>query len=161
MKLMVFCLFPFSIFVTNIQIMAYKVKVYMLNPHFSQEHADAQHGGKETENNKYLDWEDELEINNVEEAPEFEIKGKYILRGVRGENEEFSFEIPEMNLFHFKDVEGNVLDLGCSESLYEKHLMDEENKILELYLKGEPYANPIAGVYIASLDFPTELISLD
>ena len=34
--------------------MGYKVKVYMLNPHFSQEHADAQHEGRETENNKFF-----------------------------------------------------------------------------------------------------------
>ena len=109
----------------------------------------------------FLDWEDEMDINNVSVPPEFILKSTYTLRGVKGDDEEFSFEIPEMSLFNFKDDDNNELSLACSFSLYEKHDIDEENNLLQIFLKGEPYANPTAGVYIASLDFPTDLIKGD
>ena len=37
---------------------------YLLNEHFSQEHADAQHNGEESENNYKIEWEDELALNS-------------------------------------------------------------------------------------------------
>lgn len=141
--------------------MAYRIHVYMLNPHFSQEHADAQHEGQETENNKILDWEDEFVINEVELPPEETVNGTYHLRGMKGESEAFDIEIQKMRLFDFKNEAGQLVQIVCSEELYNQHEIDATNQTMRLTLNGEPYANPIVGVYIASLDFPAELIGRD
>lgn len=48
--------------------MAYKeciFHVYLLNEHFSPEYAEAQHGGKDSENNRRYDWEDEFAITSA------------------------------------------------------------------------------------------------
>jgi hypothetical protein len=130
----------------------------MLNPHFSQEHADAVHDGKETENNKRLDWEDEMQLRDIEGDPEFIENGTYILRGMKGETETFEFPIANMSMFEFKMVDGQMVQIACSKDLYEEHTLDSDERLLRLILKGDPYANPIPGVYIASNDFPADLI---
>lgn len=141
--------------------MAFKIHVYMLNEHFSQEHADAHFGGKESENNKLLDWEDEMDlkltVDRVEENP----KTTFYLRGTRGQNEVFEVPVPEMRIFDFIQGGDLVAQIACSETLYEKHELDLDQKVIHLTLKGEPYANPVPGVYIASLEFPKELIPRD
>ena len=38
---------------------------YLLNENFSPEYAEANHGGKETENNQLYEWEDELEVGDL------------------------------------------------------------------------------------------------
>ena len=138
--------------------MDYQVNVYMLNPHFSQEHADAQHGGEESAGNKKLDWQDEMRIKEITSEPEIERKAVYHLKGARGDNE-FDFQIKEMFKVKFQTSQNQIVEIACSEELYESHQL--EGDTLNLYLHGEPYANPVPGVYIASLDFPAELIQGD
>lgn len=141
--------------------MAFKIHVYMLNEHFSQEHADAHFGGKESENNKLLDWEDEmdlkLDIDKIDEQP----KTTYYLRGTCGNNDVFEVPVKEMRVFEFSNKGELVAQIACSETLYEKHEIDEKSNTIHLTLKGEPYANPVPGIYIASLEFPKELIPRD
>jgi hypothetical protein len=138
--------------------MEYKVNVFMLNPHFSQEHADAQHSGDETENNKKLDWEDEMRLNNINGEPQVKRKDIYRLCGQIGEKS-FDYAIDNMMVISFPSDSDQEVVLACSEELYECHEIKEEQVLLTL--KGEPYANPVPGVYIASNDFPIQLIQID
>ncbi|MBU2018849.1 MAG: hypothetical protein KJ941_04305 [Bacteroidetes bacterium] len=136
----------------------FHVHVYMLNEHFSQEHADANHNGQESENNKLLDWEDEMVLRGEVKFQHEEAKSTYVIRGEKN-NRSFEIPLPMMRIFSFE--ENNVLSaqIACSESLYHSHEMTDSK--LELTLKGEPYANPIPGIYIASNEFPKELIVSD
>lgn len=138
--------------------MSYVVNVLMHNPHFSQEHADAQHGGEESENNKKLDWEDEMVLNGIDQAPIFIENDEFHLQGEKN-GVPFDFAIPNMCLFRFKLSDGQTFDIAASEELYIQHDIQAEKLTLEL--EGLPYANPRAGVYIASRDFPEELIPRD
>ena len=133
----------------------FRVQVFMLNEHFSQEHADANFNGQESENNKRLDWEDELILRGENEFHEEKENSVYFIRGHKGEN---LFEIPVQGMRIFSFVEKGVLsaEIACSETLYENHVIN--GNTLELTLKGEPYANPIPGIYISSNEFPKELI---
>ena len=45
-----------------------KIHVYLLNEHFSQEHADAHYNGEESENNLKYEWEDEFAITSTVES---------------------------------------------------------------------------------------------
>lgn len=138
--------------------MSFEVRVLMHNPHFSQEHADAQHGGEESENNKKLDWEDEMVLNGIEEQPEIVQDEDFHLMGEKN-GEAFDYAISNMILFRFKIGEGQYFDLGASKELYLKHQINDGSLTIEL--EGLPYANPRAGVYIASRDFPVDLIPRD
>ena len=135
----------------------FRVHVYMLNEHFSQEHADANHEGKESENNKLLDWEDEMVLRGDVEFLEEETKGVYTIKGYKNDN---LFEIPlsNMRIFKFKNAENVETQIACSESIYNNHSLDKVEQKIELTLNGEPYANPIPGIYIATQEFPKELI---
>ena len=42
-----------------------KIHIHLLNELYSQEHADAQSGGKESAYNLRYEWEDELEITTA------------------------------------------------------------------------------------------------
>ncbi|MFT7344703.1 MAG: hypothetical protein ACI9XP_001290 [Lentimonas sp.] len=138
--------------------MSFHIHVLMHNEHFSQEHADAHFNGEESENNKKWDWEDEMKINGDLVKVDVARKSTYTLQGTKGENETFSIDIVNMMVITFEFDGGTKTQIACSESLYELHQLDEENQTLRLELLGQPYANPVPGVYIASLEFPTELI---
>ena len=133
------------------------VHVYMLNEHFSQEHADANHNGQESENNKLLDWEDEMILKGEMEFGTENPKSVYTIRGYKND-ELFEIPVENMRVFSFLDEKKAESFIACSESLYNKHEVDMESKKFHLTLNGEPYANPIPGIYIASNEFPKQLI---
>lgn len=135
----------------------FRVHVYARNIHFSQEHADAQHGGEESESNKRWDWEDELWLKNDMNWEEELVKTEVVLRGYK--NEEL-FEVPllRMRVFNFSNSQGEINQIACSESLYESHELSVANRRLNLILNGMPYANPVPGIYVSSVEFPKELI---
>jgi hypothetical protein len=135
----------------------FHIHVYMLNEHFSQEHADANYDGQESPNNKFFDWEDEMNLKGEISFEKETEKDTYKIKGYKGE-EYFEIPVPQMRIFSFVNSEGVQTEIACSESLYEKHELNVEGKSLILTLKGEPYANPIPGIYIASKEFPKELI---
>lgn len=141
-------------------LMKCQINVYMLNEHFSQEHADAQHGGKPSENNRKYDWEDDMVItSNVLEVIEHR-KVSFPLQGQMGDGTDFHYDITEMFLFEIKNEDAPSNFIGCSESImhsFEKEIK-EDTIFLKLYINDyEPYANPIPGIYIASKEFPSAL----
>lgn len=133
---------------------------YLLNEHFSVEHAEANHNGDESEFNIKHEWEDELEITtSITEVKVLE-KASYFLQGVLPTGEEFKEEVKGMRLFELVAEEGNTL-LGCSESIMDSYELNEKDGayVLNVYIKGnEPMSNPVSGIYIASKEFPKALI---
>lgn len=137
------------------------VNVYLLNEHFSQEHADAHFKGEESENNQRYEWEDEFVItSNVEKVTEHE-HAVFPLKGQLPDGTEFSHDVSGMFLFEIQSSDAASTFVGASESIIDSHnfTQDDSGFKVKLYLKDfEPMANPIPGIYIASKEFPKELI---
>ena len=134
---------------------------YLLNDNYSQEHADAQHGGNESENNRKYLWEDELRINaDIDEVILHE-NGIYFLKGEYPKGSFFEYDVPEMLLYEFKIKGSEPIFLGASKQIVYKHQLNENEdgyKLL-IYLKdNEPFSDPIPGIYIASKSFPKALV---
>jgi len=135
-----------------------KVHFFLLNDDFSIEHAEANHGGKESENNRLHEWEDELEITTdvtgmvIHEGVSFPLQGQF------PDGRDFNFEIRNMRLFELTGEQKTIV--GCSEMLLDSYeWSEEEGGMLKVYLKDyEPLTNPIPGIYIAVQEFPKELI---
>jgi len=144
--------------------MAYKECVfnfYLLNEHFSPEYAEAQHGGKDSENNRRYDWEDEFAITSSVKKIEVLKDVEYPLRGVLPDGKEFSYDVTSMLLFKIISDNAPETYVGASQSIVDRYEQEDlEGKVrIRIYLKDyEPMANPIPGVYIASKEFPKELI---
>ena len=144
--------------------MAYKecvFNVFLLNEHFSPEYAEAQHGGKDSENNRRYDWEDEFAITSSVKKIEVLQGVEYPLRGVLPDGKEFSYDVPSMLVFKIVSEDAPETYIGASQSIVDRFEQEElEGKVrIRIYLKDyEPMANPIPGVYIASKEFPKELI---
>lgn len=137
--------------------MAFLVNVYMNNELFSQNFADEFHKGEESEDNKLFEWEDEMNLKGEIMEVDVERDASYIIRGEKGDGERFEVNVPNMMVFNFIREDNALIQVACSESLYADHELIVNDKILTLFLKGEPYANPVPGIYIASREFPKEL----
>ncbi|MDC1403705.1 hypothetical protein N8328_04800 [Crocinitomicaceae bacterium] len=138
--------------------MAFLVNVFMINELYSQEFADTHQKGEESEDNKLFEWEDEMSLKGEIMEVDVERDAEYIICGDQGEGNPFEVSIPKMCIFNFIKEDNSLIQIACSESLYEEHELIINDKILTLFLKGEPYANPIPGIYIASREFPKELM---
>ena len=137
-----------------------KIHFFLLNDHFSIEHADANHNGEESEMNRKHEWEDELQIKgDVTEIIEHE-KAVYPLKGSFSDEKAFSFDVPNMRLFEIV-TESESTFVGCSESILETtELKENDFYELSIYIKDfEPMSNPIPGIFIAAQEFPKELIN--
>ena len=140
--------------------MQLNVHFYMLNEHFSQDHADAQHNGEESENNLKYEWEDELAISHSVKSLTPIRKGVYTIQGILGDDKQFAYDIPETLVFNIEGEDGSITQMACSEIHVENFevLEIEGGKRLNVYLKEEePHTNPIPGIYIALQEFPKEL----
>lgn len=144
--------------------MAYKeciFRVYLLNEHFSPEFAQAHFGGKESENNRRFEWEDEFSITSDVSRVDVIEDAIYPLRGILPDGNNFEYEVPKMLLFSvFSDNAPNTY-VGASQSIVDHFsIEDDMDKIVvQIFLKDyEPMANPITGIYIASKEFPRQLI---
>lgn len=138
-----------------------RIHFYLLNEHFSVEHADANHDGEESEMNRKYEWEDELNVPQGVDSIKMVENTTYILKGFKGE-EEFSYEVPKMRIFELHLGE-SVSYIGCSESILEEHqLVEEEGQVsIKIFIKDyEPMSNPVSGIFIASQEFPKELIEV-
>ena len=71
-----------------------RINVFLLNEHFSIEHAEAHHGGEESENNQKYEWEDEMEIAKGVVGVNMLGNGVYPLQGSYDNGEAFSIEVP-------------------------------------------------------------------
>ncbi len=137
------------------------INVFMLNEHFSQEHADANFGGKPSENNRLYDWEDDMRITSDVTSVIEHRKVSFPLQGELASGEMFNHTIENMFLFEIQSKDQPSTFVGCSESILDSFTQETENEIisLKIYIRDyEAYANPIPGIYIASKDFPKELI---
>lgn len=130
-----------------------------INPEFSQEIADRENDGHETEDNYRYSWEDELEVS--EDVTDFRILNNtsYQLEGMNG-NVKFSYEIPSMLLVNCKTTNG-ISVFGASRSLIrDTNKNQNKNGDVTFYIilkGGKKMVNPIEGIYIAKQDFPMEL----
>ena len=137
------------------------IHTYLLNDLYSQELADSQNNGEQTPDNKKYDWEDEMNVssrvNDVEELKD----SSYFLAGSLGDGSNFSIEVPKMRLLKITSSDVQDLYVGASESIIsEVRINRNENHLkIEIFIKDlEPMANPIPGIYIASKEFPKELV---
>lgn len=140
--------------------MQVEVHFYLLNYDFSQEYADANHGGKESENNRKMDWEDELLIRDLQNGYDVIEDAVYSLKGDKN-GQSFSEKIENMFLISFKTASGDLLEIGCSNEILQLHEIEGigEGIIIKIFLKSdEPLSNPVPGIYIAAKRFPDSLI---
>ncbi len=137
------------------------IHTYLLNDLYSQELADSQNNGEQTPDNKKYDWEDEMNVsstvNDVEELKD----SSYFLAGSLGDGSNFSIEVPKMRLLKITSSDVQDLYVGASESIISEVQINrnENHWKIEIFIKDlEPMANPIPGIYIASKEFPKELV---
>jgi hypothetical protein len=137
------------------------IHTYLLNDLYSQELADSQNKGEQTPDNKKYGWEDELRVSSsvLEVTP---LKDStYLLAGTSADSKDFSIEVPNMRLIKIISSDAPDLYVGASESILSDARVDKnENQwTIKIYIKDfEPMANPIPGIYIASKEFPKELL---
>ncbi|MCE3294949.1 MAG: hypothetical protein K0R65_663 [Crocinitomicaceae bacterium] len=133
---------------------------FLLNENFSPEYAEANHQGKETENNQKYEWEDELEIAHVAKIEIFR-KDNIQLEGYLPNEEFFSVQLTSMFVIDLTTENGEHARLGVSESILD-HFEQSENAgetTLNVYIKDyEPHGNPVPGIYVASKEFPQDLV---
>ena len=137
------------------------VYFYLLNEHFSVEHAEAHHSGEESENNQKFEWEDELEITADVVVIDVQENGEYILQGTMPTGEPFKHSVTKMRMFDLKNDNQIIAQMGCSESIMDSFELTEtdEKFVLKVFIKDyEPMSNPVPGVYIAAQEFPKALI---
>ena len=138
-----------------------KAHFYLLNDHFSIEHANENFNGEESELNRRHEWEDELEIKTEVSDVHVEENGTYVLQGELPGGDSFSNSISKMRLFNITNGEQVVAQLACSESILSSFDIEKSDEVfvVKIYIKDdEPLANPVPGVYIAAQEFPKELI---
>ena len=137
------------------------IHTYLLNDLYSQELADSQNKGEQTPDNKKYDWEDEMSISSRVKEVEELIDSSYFLAGSLGDGSNFSIEVPKMRLLKITSSDAQDLYVGASESIISEVRINR-NEIhwkIEIFIKDlEPMANPIPGIYIASKEFPKELV---
>lgn len=137
------------------------IHVYLINELYSQEFANEFHNGNPSEDNKEFDWEDELSISSDVISTEELSNSVYKLEGENGSGDFFSVEVPNMRLVKIESSDAPVVFVGASESMVDTLSIEKlsDEILISIYLKdNEPHANPIPGIYIASKEFPKELI---
>lgn len=137
------------------------INVYMLNEHFSQEHADVNFDGKPSANNRLYDWEDEMRITSPVSGVIEHRKVSFPLQGELPSGAVFNHEVKNMFLFEVLSENQPSTFIGCSESILDSFEQKQEGETisLKIFIRDyEAYANPIPGIYIASKEFPKELI---
>lgn len=141
--------------------MTCKAHFYLLNDHFSIEHANQNFNGEESELNRKYQWEDELVIKGEVTETIVVENSSFALQGVLPNGEAFSHNVEGMRIFNIMNGEQSVAQLACSESIlsfFEVVETDELMRINVFIKDDEPLANPVPGVYIAAQEFPKELI---
>ena len=137
------------------------IHTYLLNDLYSQDLADSQNNGKQSPDNKKFDWEDEMSVSSSVKDVEELLYSSYFLVGSLGDGSDFSIEVPKMRLLKITSSDAQDLYVGASESIISEVRINrnENHWKIEIYIKDlEPLANPIPGIYIASKEFPKELV---
>lgn len=137
------------------------IHVYLINELYSQEFADEFHNGNPSEDNKEFDWEDELSISSDVTATEELQNAVFKLEGQNANDDYFSVDVPNMRLVKISSSDAPDVFVGVSESMLDAVSLEKltDEFLVSIYIKdNEPHANPIPGIYIASKEFPKELI---
>lgn len=140
--------------------MKLNIHFLQINSDFSPEYAEANHGGKESENNVLYEWEDELEVSKNLADIQLKRNASFPLRVQLPDGKIVEEEISDMFLVELTLDDGQKGFMGVSESM----LVDfneeksKENPILRIYIKDyEPFWNEMPGLYIASKEFPKNI----
>ena len=139
------------------------INVKLVNSKFSQAYADKDNEGEETEDNiKYL-WEDEFEVQG--NVTNFKVINNttYLLNGLYPNDDEFSFEIPDMTVLECTLGNGSITLLPFSKKAISKtEKLDTKNGMtFYVHLKSiREIVNPMTGVYILKDDYPKDLLEL-
>lgn len=129
----------------------------MPNEEFSQDFADAKHGGEESEDNYKILWEDEFQFTGDIKSVELTKESTYLLCGEK-DGEAFEFPVKNMKIWKIKGDNENQIAL--SENVIGKESIQAELGVFEITFKEKSViTNIIPGVYIDVKDFPKELIS--
>lgn len=136
------------------------IHIYLINALYSQDLADEKYGGKESADNRKYQWEDELRVTGNVTKVEEHRNVSFPLQGQLEDGSEFSHDVKKMFLIQISTSGSPDVYVGASESIVDSYTIEKgEEPVVKLYLKDdEPYANPIPGIYIASKEFPKELI---
>ncbi|MFN8117547.1 MAG: hypothetical protein U0W65_15670 [Bacteroidia bacterium] len=139
------------------------INVKLVNSKFDQAYADRDNEGEETEDNiRYL-WEDEFEVKG--NVANFKVINNttYLLNGLYPNDDEFSFEIPDMTVLECTMDNGSKTLLPFSKKAVSKTEKVETKKgmTFNVFLKStKEVVNPMTGVYILKEDYPKELLEL-
>jgi hypothetical protein len=137
------------------------INVKLVNSKFNQAYADKDNEGEETEDNiKYL-WEDEFNIQG--NVTNFKVINNttYLLNGLYPNNDEFSFEIPDMTVVECTMENGSKTLIPFSKKAINKtdKLETKTGIKFSVQLKSKfEIINPMEGVYIIKEDYPDELL---
>ena len=137
-----------------------KIHIYLLNEHFSPEHAEAHHDGAESENNQKYEWEDELDVTDLKSYKILR-NSSIPLEGKLPTDEHFSVEFSDMFTLELTTNTNQKARLGVSESIFESYEVIEiqDGFSVNVFIKDyEPHGNPVPGIYVASKEFPQELV---
>lgn len=141
--------------------MTVTINVKLVNSKFNQAYADRENEGLETEDNiKYL-WEDEFIVQG--NITNFKVVNNttYFLNGILPNDEEFSYEIPDMTVVECTTDKGNKTLIPFSKKAISKTEKKETKSgiLFSVQLKSaKEIVNPMEGVYIIKEDYPDELL---
>ncbi len=138
-----------------------KIHVYLNNEFYSQDLADKQHEGLESQDNIKYHWEDEIQITTTVERILQHPASQYTLEGFDQENNPFAYQIDDMYLFEIISPNNPTIYVGASNSILDdcQYIAASNNHTITIFLKDfEPMSNPVPGIFIASKSFPKELI---
>src|SRR5690554_4466913 len=96
-------------------------RFYKMNYDFSPEFAEAHHEGKESENNRLHDWEDELAITTDVVDIEVLENSTYTIQGEKS-GEAFSEVVSNMLVFNLIGAEGEITQDRKSTRLNSSHV---------------------------------------
>ena len=82
------------------------------------------------------------------------------LQGQLEDGSTFSYDVQKMFLLQIDTMEAPAVFVGASESILASfEIISGDSPVVKIFLKDdEPYTNPIPGIFIASKEFPKELI---
>lgn len=142
-------------------IMKVTINVKLINSKFDQAYADKENEGVETEDNYRILWEDEFEVKGDVTDLKIKNNASYTLAGYHDNDEEFSYEIPDMTLVECHMADGTVNTFAFSKKLIgsTNRIQKGNNLVFEVNLKSiKALVNPMDGVYILTTDYPTPLL---
>lgn len=136
------------------------ITIFGLNDLYSQEYADMHHNGEESEDNYKFEWEDELLItSNVSVVEEIK-NSQYTLKGELN-GQIFNEKVSNVRVLEITSEDSPNCQIVCSEAILNKIEIqsDKEEYRIKVFINDlEPFSNPIPGVYIATKEFPKNLI---